>query len=917
MMSDEQERELAALIQEVRELQAWNNHRWWLTCREKFIKEGDVCSSYFFRRFQKRRARITVKKLKTKDGSWLEDPEQISKEMQEYYTDLYSAQEVSHEQNDHTRKLLQSLTPSVSPEHNALLDETLEENELKEALWIPPSGKSPGPDGMTVEVLKLVWPFVGRLFSSACAECWEEGSLHPLVKNGFIVLIPKGLQPETVAQWRPITLLNVIYKVLAKLVASRLALILPQHTPPEQQGFVKGRSTFNCILTFCMVHEALKQNRKSALFFSIDQEKAYDRLLPQFLWQVMSKMGFSDKFISVVKALQEDAESSLLFNGRVLPPFLIGKGVSSGVRQGCPLSPLLFVIATCPLIAAIKSENANRRIRPVDLGEGVAVSCMALADDFAFFTQIHKQDVHNLLTLLKQVEVASGARVNLSKSKILLIGWKRQFPAWANNLGFNLVSSKEVTNYLGAPLTTIGRGTAKGGALIIKAQTKAKYFSSPFLSFESRVLVAKHAIFPTLMYQLFTTAFNKSTLKKLQGIIREYIWAGDKEGKTSVPLTAWDNFTLPKDLGGLGLYDIPTFQQALVCKTLLTALVDPQSSLWAPILARIFFRMAAGGLQRPPQTTAPEMVFLLARSEYGIAEAKEMCCEMEWFCRERDILSWQNCRSWLTDEPQRFRLLPANIANIIQEPINCTWHESAQVCPLEEWITDDGIRLGTHWRMGMIYRVLERDRAAKQAQVMNDKWRLSWTPYQWSSIWGISEVKQLSNKHKCFLWRASLGAFMDGKQAKTFGLSDFVCSFCGTGVEDFTHAVWLCPRWGQLWREVANNFDWCLQLLDLRDGLALVPEVLFWAQQGPKYSRLFKLWLLAVVWRKLWSERCILRFQSKRNIVTVQMIAVYMLEEIWARRHKLGKKVIRHFASILLAVAPNVSNRYKDLLKEE
>ncbi|KAL3687192.1 hypothetical protein R1sor_013501 [Riccia sorocarpa] len=762
-MTNDQERELAVLIQEVRELQAWNNHRWRITCREKFIKDGDVCSSYFFRRFQKRKTRTTVKKLKTND-----------------------------------------------------------------------------------------------------------------VKNGFIVLIPKGLQPETVAQWRPITLLNVIYKVLAKLVASRLALILPQIIPPEQQGFLKGRSTFNCILTFCMVHKALKQNRKSALFLSIDQEKAYDRLLPQFLWQVMSKLGFFDKFISAVKALQEDAESSLLFNGRALPPFRIGKGV----RQGCPMSPLLFVIATCPLIAALKSEIAKGGIKPIVLEEGVVVSCMALADDFAFFTQVHKQDVHNLMELLKQVEVASGARVNLSKSKILLIGWKKQFPVWARNLGFTLVSSKEVTNYLGAPLTTIRRGTAKGGALIIKTQAKVKYFSSLFLSFESRLLVAKHALFPTLMYQLFTTAFNKTTLKKLQGIIREYIWAGDKEGKCSIALTAWENFTLPKDLGGMGLYDILLFQQALICRTLLSALADPQGSLWAPILARTFLR-----------TDETNLVATLSR--FTLSSPIRFCPVTSLI-----LTSWHNLLSSL---------------NWRQEFHN----NSLRPFSLEDWTTDDGTKLGTHWRMSTIYRVLARDRASKQVQVMNDKWRLTWNPQQWSTVWGITEFKLLSNKHRSFLWRAFMGAFMDGKRARTFGFSDFQCSFCGAGAEDFTHSVWLCPRWAQLWREIPNNFDGCLQLLDLRNGLELVPEVLFWAQQGSKRLRLFKLWMLAVVWRKLWSERCILRFQNRRNTVTVQLIAVNMLEEIWARRHKIGKKTSRHFASILLTVAPNVSNRYKELLKEE
>ncbi|KAL3696066.1 hypothetical protein R1sor_010142 [Riccia sorocarpa] len=299
---------------------------------------------------------------------------------------------------------------------------------------------------------------------------------------------------------------------MAKLVACRLALLLPLITPREQQGFVKRRSIFNCILTFCMVHEALKRTRRSALFFSLNQEKAYDRLLPQFLWETMRKLGFSEHFLAVIKSLQTDAESRLLVNGRVLPPFLVGRGV----RQGCLLSPLLFVITTIPAFAAMRSENEKGRIQPLKLGNGLAVSCIALADDFAFFTEIDRRDVDNLLLLLSQLETALGAKINLKKSKLILIGRQLRFPAWTRQLGFTLVGSNDVTNYLGAPFTTIGKGTTKGAALTVRMEEKTKCFSSPFLSFDSRILIAKHALFPTLIWKPTGTASRPTELLREQ-----------------------------------------------------------------------------------------------------------------------------------------------------------------------------------------------------------------------------------------------------------------------------------------------------------------------------------------------------------------------------------------------------------------
>ncbi|KAL3700215.1 hypothetical protein R1sor_018237 [Riccia sorocarpa] len=132
---------------------------------------------------------------------------------------------------------------------------------------------------------------------------------------------------------------------------------------------------------------------------------------------------------------------------------LLPAGKSPGpdgmTAEGCPLSPALFVLATCPLIAAIKKKNQCGRIKPLMLGEEISVSCIALADDFAIFTEIDKKDVQHLLALLGRLETAAGARVNLKKSKLLLIGHQKQIPPWTRALDFTVVPPKEVTVYLG------------------------------------------------------------------------------------------------------------------------------------------------------------------------------------------------------------------------------------------------------------------------------------------------------------------------------------------------------------------------------------------------------------------------------------------------------------------------------------
>ncbi|KAL3699779.1 hypothetical protein R1sor_017801 [Riccia sorocarpa] len=513
--------------------------------RAKFISEGDACSGYFFRRFRRRRLKTTISKIKTDEGVLLQNPDDIKLVVQHHYTALYSQEEGNPGQEEATESLLSVTDQRLSPQQKLLLDDLPSDNEIFHSLLLLPQGKSPGIDGMSPEVMRLLWPFIGRSFCAAGREFWLSGSLLPFFKDGLIFLLPKVENPATLGQWRPITLLNTVYKVLAKLLASRLALVLPTLVPREQQGFVKGRTPQNCVITFSLVHEALKRERRSAFFVSLDQDKAYDRLLPSFLWRDLQHLDFPVSFVNAVKALQEGVESTILFNGHLLSPFKIGKGV----RQGCPLSPLLFVLASIPLIQKIKAENARGSILAVNLGPGIDMSSMCLADDLAIFTQIHRDSFTNLLVFL---DLATGGRVNLKKSKVLMIGVATRPPDWLSGFGLSVVGQTEVTRYLGAPLSTTWRGIDNGQTLLQSLHSKTQYFSSSLLPFESRVLALKHGVFLALIYQMSNTKFKRTSLHECNKILRGFLWSVDSEGKARKSLVAWDNLVLPMFWGGLG-----------------------------------------------------------------------------------------------------------------------------------------------------------------------------------------------------------------------------------------------------------------------------------------------------------------------------------------------------------------------------
>ncbi|KAL3686497.1 hypothetical protein R1sor_009071 [Riccia sorocarpa] len=450
-------------MEEVRELQAWRHHRWRITCRDKFLADGDACTGYFFRRFKRRRAKTTITKIKTAEGVWLEKPQEVRKELQDNFSLLFCPHEATEDYHKARDLVLSDTNQRITQEQAALLVEVPSDSEIFESLLLLPSGKSPGIDGMGPEVLRSLWP----------------------------------------------------------------------------------------------VH-----------------------------------LGFPMQFIMAVRALQEDAESRILLNGQMLSPFRVSKGV----RQGCPLSPLLYVLASIPVINALKKENARGQIAPVDLGQNISASCICLADDPAVFTEVDKASVHDLINLLNLVEVVSGGKINKFKSKVFLIGSGRKPPPWLREVGIRLVGSRDVTTYLGAQLTTVWGGVKNGTALLEKLRAKAEHYTPTLLPFESRMLVLKHALFPTLIYQLLVTRFKKNTFRQADKVLREFLWSTDSHGKCKKSLAAWEYLTMPVKWRGAGIFAAEQFQVGLICRSLLKALHDPVSSLWGPILAWCFLASEVGEL---------------------------------------------------------------------------------------------------------------------------------------------------------------------------------------------------------------------------------------------------------------------------------------------------------------------------------
>ena len=295
----------------------------------------------------------------------------------------------------------------------AMGDAAVSVEEVHAALTHMASGTSPGPDGVPVELFKRCReqfePVLARLFSAVGAE----GRTPPGFTDGAIITLPKGGDATQPGNYRPITLLNTDYRVLAKVLADRLLVSMGDVIDPAQTAFLRERRIGDNIMLLQLLPHSLAAQQRTALAAFLDVAKAYDTVDRGFLQHVMAAMGAGAALLRWVSTLLHDTRARAMVNGFAsgLQPF------AAGVRQGCPLSPLLYLFVGEALLRFLRARGFG-----IDVAAGQPRLVAAqYADDIQVFLEAHSA-VRPLFLALETFRAASGQAVNAGKSKLLVLG---------------------------------------------------------------------------------------------------------------------------------------------------------------------------------------------------------------------------------------------------------------------------------------------------------------------------------------------------------------------------------------------------------------------------------------------------------------------------------------------------------------
>ncbi|KAI2645988.1 LINE-1 retrotransposable element ORF2 protein [Labeo rohita] len=290
------------------------------------------------------------------------------------------------------------------------LDRPITLEEITKSINSLQSKKSPGPDGLPSEFYKKFHVKLAPLLLSVFEESLDLGKLPPTLRQASITLLPKdGKDPTLCNSYRPISLLNVDVKILAKTLASRLEVILPSIISEEQTGFIKGRYSFSNIRTLFNIVYSRQNSGSSEVIISLDAEKAFDRIEWVYLFRVLEEFGFGDGLISWIRLLCTDPQASIYTNSVNSEYFTL----SRGTRQGCPLSPLLFAIAIEPLSIMLRTLPVFQGI----IRKGIEYKLSLYADDLLLYVTDPIASIPELIRLLDDFGKYSGYKLNLDESE--------------------------------------------------------------------------------------------------------------------------------------------------------------------------------------------------------------------------------------------------------------------------------------------------------------------------------------------------------------------------------------------------------------------------------------------------------------------------------------------------------------------
>lgn len=497
-------------------------------------------SNRMLKHLKERHQKSHIDYLKDTNGALHKEPREKLKIAQSFYQTLYKSEPT---QLSDQNCFLKAIPVTAQSELLAGIGRPITKHEIRNAIKTAASNRSPGPDGIGIEFYKTFLPVIEDLLVEVF-NCFFNNPPEDLTR-GIVHLIHKKGPREDISNYRPITLLNCDYKIINKILASRIKLTMESLIHHHQFASpTKKIAELNLILR--EIHANLKHWGEGALV-SVDFTKAYDTLNHDFLFEVLNRMNFAGKLQTYIKKIYSNPKSKILVNGHLSQEISLQRGV----RQGDPLSTLLFILATDPLLRMINQEA---------LFPGVSLQgyrdifkTPTYADDLTLVSP-SVTAIPQYLEILTRFGQASGLKINQSKTSALFYGSSSICPSIRKSRCLTILGNTYAID-TPPPAQTWREQMNDTATLVSSLENKVTFI-------EDRISLLRTHVLPTFLYKACTNPIPETIQAQITRLSLKLIFSMKEKVK-------YERIVQTKRNGGLNALHVPVFLDLQFIKPLL------------------------------------------------------------------------------------------------------------------------------------------------------------------------------------------------------------------------------------------------------------------------------------------------------------------------------------------------------------
>ncbi|XP_074324121.1 uncharacterized protein LOC141661039 [Apium graveolens] len=555
--------------------------------------------------------------------------------MVEYFEDLFKSSDTSW------AEVINCMTSKITGFQNEEMLRPVDDEEVRQALFHMHLEKSPGPDGMSPAFYQKFWNIVRNDIIQLVRNFFLTCSFDEHLTDTNIVLIPKKKSPGYMTDLRPISLCNVVYKIVSKVLANRLKGVMDKAISESQSAFVPGRLiTDNIMISYEVMHYMKRKTK--------------------------GKIGWMALKCKISHAGREF--------GDIIP--------QRGLRQGDPLSSYLFLVCTEGFTSIIRDYERRGLIKGIQVARGApSLSHMFFADDSYIYCQANEPSANHIVDMLSKFETTSGQKINRDKSSIFFSRNTKSEVKEKVCEVLNFHEANDNTHYLGLPNILGRKKSVILGYLKDRLQNGVQGWDKKYLSKGGKEILLKTVAQALPNYAMSIFLLPLELCRDMEKIMCRFWWKSLSEKNKGIHWMSWERMCKVKGSGGLGFRNLHDFNVAQLGKQGCRLIMNPQSVVSRVFQARYYPNgtFLSAGLGNSPSfiwRSVLEAQVLLKRVMYRrVGDGSRVSIKLDpWLPNEEDQYVHSTSES-----------IEGQMVSSLMVPGQRRWDE-------EEWILGTGVR---------------------------------------------------------------------------------------------------------------------------------------------------------------------------------------------------------------------------------